>query len=123
MSTVRFATVCDAKDCGARSKEYSRHAVCRECLDDFCESHIVPGTLDEESGKALCLGCEAKAGMPECPNCGKHTTFTDHEEDCVETHGLDCGPYERWTERWMTCDLCGARTDDKEVEQCNRRAA
>lgn len=50
-----------------------------------------------------------------CPNCGVRATFTEHQEDCVETHGLDCGPYERWTETWLTCNECGAKTDDREL--------
>ncbi len=40
-----------------------------------------------------------------CPTCDKETTFTEHEcndEDCGET--------------WLTCDLCGAKTDDNELE-------
>lgn len=58
-----------------------------------------------------------------CPNCGERTTFTDHSAEHVETHGLDsdpgCGPYEHCYEEWMTCDKCGAQTDDKEVRQAN----
>ncbi len=60
--------------------------------------------------------------QPRCAGCGKHATFTDHEEDFTETHGLDCGPYETWTERWMTCDLCGAETDERELAAMNREA-
>ena len=50
-----------------------------------------------------------------CPNCGKDATFREHSASCVETHGLDCGPYERWTETWLTCSKCGAKTDDAEL--------
>jgi hypothetical protein len=50
-----------------------------------------------------------------CPNCDREAEFTEHEQDQVETHGLDCGPYEHWTQRWITCNLCGAPTDDAEL--------
>lgn len=55
----------------------------------------------------------------KCPNCGKEANFTEHSGECVETHGLDCGPYERWTETWLTCNECGAKTDDQEVRLFN----
>jgi hypothetical protein len=58
--------------------------------------------------------------MPKCPNCGKEATFTEHSADCVEPHGLDCGPYERWTETWLTCSECHANTDDAELAACNQ---
>ena len=32
-----------------------------------------------------------------------------HEKDYVETHGLDCGPYERWTDTWFECAVCGEK--------------
>lgn len=54
-----------------------------------------------------------------CPNCGAEADFREHEERCVETHGLDCGPYETWTERWLTCSKCGAKTDDNEIRSAN----
>ncbi len=51
-----------------------------------------------------------------CPNCGELATFTEHSGDFVETHGLDCGPYETWHEEWVTCDLCKAKTDWREID-------
>ena len=57
--------------------------------------------------------------LPLCPNCGQHAEFTEHTADHVETHGLDCGPYERWTETWLRCSNCGAETDDRELEPTN----
>ncbi len=53
---------------------------------------------------------------PVCPNCGQRADFTEHEGQFTETHGLDCGPYETWTERWLTCNLCGAKTDERELD-------
>lgn len=61
MSTVRFADLCDFPSCRTRSDEYSRHAVCRECLRDICEAHVAPGSLQDDTGRALCLGCAAEA--------------------------------------------------------------
>ena len=31
--------------------------------------------------------------------------------DYLETHGLDCGPYEHWRDEWYECSACGARFD------------
>lgn len=55
---------------------------------------------------------------PECPNCGKPATFTSHYASHRERHGLDAGPFEHWDEEWLTCDRCGARTDDAEIARC-----
>ena len=60
-------------------------------------------------------GGDDERGLPECPNCGKPATFTEHSKQFTETHGLDCGPYETWTEDWLTCDGCGAETDYREL--------
>ena len=38
-----------------------------------------------------------------------------HTKDCVETHGLDCGPYETWTEEWDECSVCDEKFDDHDV--------
>lgn len=38
-------------------------------------------------------------------------------EDHVERHGLDCGPYERWTEQWYICGSCGERFTDRELAE------
>lgn len=54
-----------------------------------------------------------------CPNCGKPSTFSFHEKEWLETHGLDSGPYERGIDKWQECDLCGARTDDEEIAAAN----
>lgn len=54
-----------------------------------------------------------------CPNCGKESSFTEHQQSWVETHGLDCGPYETGTDVWLTCDECGAETDDAELARTN----
>lgn len=54
-----------------------------------------------------------------CPNCGAEAMFTEHSGKFTETHGLDCGPYETWTESWLVCNECGAKTDDAEVRAAN----
>jgi hypothetical protein len=33
-----------------------------------------------------------------------------------ETHGLDCGPYERWWDQWWECAVCGETYTDKDLE-------
>jgi hypothetical protein len=32
-----------------------------------------------------------------------------HVAECVETHGLDCGPYERFYEEFVICSNCAGR--------------
>jgi len=64
---------------------------------------------------------EAFDGREECPNCGKRADFKERSSHNVETHGLDCGPYETWDETWLVCSECGAETDAKEIA-ANRRA-
>jgi len=44
---------CDT--CGVPA--YTAHSVCRECGGHFCQAHILPGSLHEETGRALCLTC------------------------------------------------------------------
>jgi ribosomal protein S27AE len=41
-----------------------------------------------------------------CPQCGKLTTLTEHEEWVSQ-------------EIWFVCDLCGARTSSYEIGQAN----
>jgi hypothetical protein len=59
MSIVRFAMICD--HCGTRSPEYTPWLTCRECGDEVCNACIVPGSADDESGKATCLRCDEDA--------------------------------------------------------------
>lgn len=52
--------------------------------------------------------------MPNCP----HDSIRYEERDCVDTHGLEFGPYERWTERRWTCNDCGEWWDsEKDLER------
>lgn len=52
---------------------------------------------------------------------GQPITIPEHDcrahirhryERWVETHGLDCGPYETCTEEWWECSICGEHEDD-----------
>lgn len=47
MVMVKFATLCDAPDCGKRSDEYTGWPTCRACLLDICPEHTVPGSVKE----------------------------------------------------------------------------
>lgn len=52
----------------------------------------------------------------EPPNpCGCRARLIPREGDFTETHGLDCGPYETWSERWWECARCGSCFDDDEL--------
>ena len=47
--------------------------------------------------------------MP-CPDCG--SPFGGFRvAESVETHSLDCGPYERFYEEFVICSACGGRFD------------
>lgn len=87
---------------------------CSGCGEQGCEACLV---LLE--GGATCADCWpdnlAEEGLPICPNCGERANFTDHSGSFTETHGLNCGPYETWSEEWLTCNKCGAKTDAAEL--------
>jgi hypothetical protein len=92
-----------AKDADARG-DYSADA---DCVGD-------PPEYIDASHWRRCKGC-----APCCPNCGDPADFESRSESFTETHGLDCGPYEQWTEEWLTCSRCGSRTDDDELRAAN----
>ena len=45
-----------------------------------------------------------------CPDCGSSTGDLRFVTS-VETHGLDCGPYEVFNEEFVVCCGCGGRYD------------
>lgn len=45
----------------------------------------------------------------DCPLGGTHY-MVYHEDTSVDSHGLDAGPYERYTEAWLEC-ACGERVE------------
>jgi hypothetical protein len=48
-----------------------------------------------------------------CPDCG--SLFGEHRiSSSVETHGLDCGPFERFDQEFIVCRECGGRFDLQE---------
>jgi hypothetical protein len=63
MAIVRFASLCDYAGCGKRAEEYTAWPTCRECLDDFCPDHYVPGSKTDPDldapEKCLCRACAA----------------------------------------------------------------
>jgi hypothetical protein len=61
-------------------------------------------------------------GPAICPNCGQESTFSVERLFHVETHGLDCGPYEHFDEVRYTCKSCGAHTNEKELDRENAAA-
>lgn len=57
--------------------------------------------------------------MAGCRNCGSENVRVESHE-WVETHGLDCGPYERCYEEGWKCGDCGAfedSLDETETEE------
>jgi len=45
-----------------------------------------------------------------CPDCG--SSFGEYRNvSSVETHGLDCGPYERFEQEYIVCRQCRGRFD------------
>ena len=55
--------------------------------------------------------------MP-CPECGSYDGEV-HGVTSVETHGLECGPYETFYEEFVLCAGCGSHVDlaDWDCEQ------
>ena len=45
-----------------------------------------------------------------CPDCGS-SLGESRFASSIETHGLDCGPYERFDEEYVVCRECGGRFD------------
>ena len=59
MSMTRFATICDAPKCTARSEEYTSWPVCRGCMGNICPAHTTDGSLieSERGNTVVCLAC------------------------------------------------------------------
>src|SRR4051812_6354466 len=52
--------------------------------------------------------CEEMAGtVIEVPDHACRDNMIRRESHHVETHGLDCGPYENFDDIWYECSLCG----------------
>ena len=50
---------------------------------------------------------------PDCDcACGEFRFATS-----IETHGLDCGPFERFEEEFIVCGGCGGRFDPRDWEE------
>ena len=50
-----------------------------------------------------------------CPCCGEEVVMVHRESDSVETHGLDCGPFERFHDEWWECPECRMRFTAQEL--------
>jgi len=48
-------------------------------------------------------------------NCAEH--LVHREGDFVETHGLNCGPYEHFHEEWEECSVCHEKYTPEEAQQ------
>ena len=48
-------------------------------------------------------------------DCLDHLLYREHE--WVETHGLDCGPYEHCWQEWWECAICG----ENETRECEKK--
>jgi len=57
---------------------------------------------------------------PEKHNCLEHLSLKRYE--WVETHGLDCGPYEHCAEEWWHCDVCGEEFTEADCKQMQMEA-
>ena len=52
-----------------------------------------------------------------CPKCGDDVTMQLREADSIETHGLECGPYEHWHDEWYECPECGSVFTENELAE------
>ena len=55
--------------------------------------------------------------MIRCPYCGEMVVPAWHEHDWVETHGLECGPYEHWHAEGYECPACSEELSDEDLDQ------
>ena len=53
-----------------------------------------------------------------CPDCGS-SLGECRIASSVETHGLDCGPFERFEQEFIVCRECGGRFDLREWESAH----
>jgi hypothetical protein len=53
-------------------------------------------------------------------DCLDHLSYREHE--WVETHGLDCGPYEHCWQEWWECAICGEKLTERERAELAREA-
>ena len=51
-----------------------------------------------------------------CPDCGWPSGEVRFATS-IETHGLDCGPFERFDEEFIVCGGCGGRFDPRDWEE------
>ena len=51
-----------------------------------------------------------------CPDCG-YPSGEFRFATSIETHGLDCGPFERFDEEFIVCRGCGGRFDPQDWEE------
>lgn len=53
-----------------------------------------------------------------CPDCG--SSFGECRiAASVETHGLDCGPYERFEDEYVVCRECGGQFDIRDWDDAS----
>jgi len=52
-----------------------------------------------------------------CPKCGEQVVPAYREHDSIETHGLECGPYERWHDEWWECPACGEELSPEDLDR------
>jgi hypothetical protein len=94
-------------DCAKEAEKRGDYSPDGDCVD---------GDMVDASFWRRCKNC-----APSCPNCGNPAEFEELTESFTETHGLDCGPYEQWTETRLVCSECRAETDDRELRQANKK--
>jgi hypothetical protein len=56
-----------------------------------------------------------------CPDC-RSSSGNLRFATSVETHGLDCGPYERFNDEFIVCRECGGRFDVGDWQETSEEA-
>lgn len=56
--------------------------------------------------------------MMACPNCGS-SVGEFRFATSIETHGLDCGPFERFEQEYIVCRDCGGSFDVDDWDDVN----
>jgi len=61
--------------------------------------------------------------MIRCPSCSEMVVPAWRECDWVETHGLECGPFERCHSEWYECPACGEELTPDDLNETKGESA
>lgn len=87
------------------------HDKCEVCDDALAV--MITDAHGESTGTKVCATCAVEEIMV-CPNCGWDSGFDYHRSMGEQPSG------EGFDHEWLTCNHCGKRTDQEEVDRINK---